>query len=60
MLNTVIDLLDKILSNNPFTNSWPALHAADYDFYLKSVLESNSLHAGKIMYKSREIKRAGK
>lgn len=59
-LQQIRDMYDKILSNNPFTNSWPALHAADYDFYLKSVLDNNPLHAGKIIYKGREVKRMGK
>jgi hypothetical protein len=39
--------LDKAIANN-------------YDFYLKSVLDSNPMHVGRIMYKGREVRRIGK
>jgi hypothetical protein len=58
-LQSIRNIYDNILRNNPFTKTWPALHASDYDFYLKSVLAVNPMHIGKIYYKDREVKKLG-
>lgn len=52
--------LDKAIDNNKFVKTLPALHANDYDFYLKSVLDSNPMHVGRIMYKGLEVRRVGR
>ncbi len=51
---------DEVLINKTFGDKLPALHNYDYDFYLKSVLDLNSMHIGKIMYEGREVRRIGK
>lgn len=56
-LQTIRSQLDKIIDNNKFVKTFPALHVNDYDFYLKSVIDFNSLHTGKIMYRGREIRK---
>jgi hypothetical protein len=50
---------DRILQNNPLVSALPSLHANDYDFYLRSVLEINPLFKGSIYYKGLEIKKQG-
>lgn len=58
-LHQIRSLFDRVLSNNPFASKLPALHASDYDYYLKSVLDANPLHRGKITYKGHEITKMG-
>jgi hypothetical protein len=59
-LQNIRQFLDRVITNNPLTEKFPALHADDYDFYLQSVIKINPFHNGNIMYMGREIKRSGR
>lgn len=47
--------LDKVIDANKWGKTLPPLHANDYEYYMKSVIESNPFHIGDIFYRGRKV-----